>query len=358
MKANDKLNSVHCMRFVAALAVVVHHVTTGLGNQHVLVGAAGVDVFFVISGIVIGLALIKHESAGQFATKRIIRVLPMYWLATAVYAFFRYHTWGEPQPLDLLWRSFLLIPHFGSNWHVIYFPAWTLMYEMLFYAVATAALIAYRQQAFVVCMVLFGAIGLLRIPVPSSPTDAIFSTGICLEFCAGMAIAQLVARGKRVPPTVGALCVIAGIALLWTYQSAVLIIQEDPHAFHLARPLELGVGATLLLLGALSFERARIFENRWLQLGGAASYSIYLTHIITLDFTGVHLDQWGMPAKAHPVFMSCVLIVESLAVGVAIHKLIEVPVLDWLKRACLPSRRNDEPHVSVSLSAGPAKPSQ
>ncbi|MFC6141881.1 acyltransferase family protein [Paraburkholderia silvatlantica] len=353
MRDHEKLNSVHCMRFLAAAAVVVHHVTTGLGNRSVMVGAAGVDVFFIISGIVIGLALIKEEGAYAFAVKRVIRVMPMYWLATAIYAFFRFGVWGEQPPLDLVWRSLLLIPHFGTNWNPIYFPAWTLTFEMLFYVVATVALLIYRHHAFATCLVLFLAIGVLRIAVPGSTTGAIFSTGICLEFCAGMLIAQLIAKEILPRRQFGTICILVALGLLWKFQSAVVIIREDPLAFHLARPLELGIPAALLVWGVLSFEDSPVFQGRFLQLGGAASYSIYLTHIITIDFTRDRLARWGVQAMEHAASMTCMLVALSLIVGIAVHRYVELPLLNWLKNALLSHRSDDHQHVSVSLSAEP-----
>ena len=58
----NKLYSIQFLRFVAAIAVANHHflytlsLATG-SEQHILLGAAGVDVFFVISGVVIGLCI-------------------------------------------------------------------------------------------------------------------------------------------------------------------------------------------------------------------------------------------------------------------------------------------------------------
>jgi len=74
-KSPEKLlYSIQALRFFAAVGVVIHHSLTSLGAQMttVLVGAAGVDVFFVISGVVIG-SMDSRDGVLTFAIKRLIR---------------------------------------------------------------------------------------------------------------------------------------------------------------------------------------------------------------------------------------------------------------------------------------------
>lgn len=338
MTENEKLNSVHCMRFFAAMAVVVHHVTTGFGNKSVMVGAAGVDIFFVISGIVIGMSIVREEAPYSFAVKRFIRVVPLYWIATAVYAIFRIKVWGMSISPDDLVRSFFLWPRFGTDWIAIYYPAWTLTYEMLFYCVASIVLFISRSNAWAVTLAVFTLVGLFRIPVPGAADGAFFSTAICLEFCMGLAFARPIVNGWRPSRMLGAGMLLAGAALLWFNQNDVTLITEQASHFHLARPLGLGIPAMLIVVGMLAFEDAKWLRNRLFDLGGAASYAIYLTHVITLDFTLDRLARMGIEWKAHPLSMQFSLIVVALAAGVATHLYIERPLLGTLKRAFLTKR--------------------
>ena len=55
MRDEQRLYSVHFLRFFASASVVVHHVIARY-EPKLIVGAAGVDMFFIISGLVIGLA--------------------------------------------------------------------------------------------------------------------------------------------------------------------------------------------------------------------------------------------------------------------------------------------------------------
>jgi exopolysaccharide production protein ExoZ len=337
VREEDRLQSVHCLRFVAASGVVLHHITTGFGS-HVMVGAAGVDVFFVISGIVIGLALASGEAALAFATKRFIRVMPLYWLATGAYALFRFWAWGMEPGLGDSVRSLLLWPRFGTEWVPIYFPAWTLTYEMLFYCCASLCLLLFRNVALLGCFAVFSVVAVARIPVPGSTSGAFFSTGVCLEFCAGLLLALLLRRGYRLPQSWGAVAIAIAAALFWVFQDAVLLITEKPNGFHLARPLELGIASTLLLAGALSFERAAIFRSWLARIGGDASYAIYLTHVIAIDFISNELGRHGIRASDHAFLMTPLLFIACLVTGACTHLAIERPLLSALRRALLPAR--------------------
>ena len=100
-RAASRLDSLQILRFFAALLVVIGH------TQHALLerlGAAagryafvpldwglGVDVFFVISGFV--MYYLMHDRFAQagatatFLRRRVVRVVPMYWLFTTLVRF-------------------------------------------------------------------------------------------------------------------------------------------------------------------------------------------------------------------------------------------------------------------------------
>ena len=144
-----RLRNIQAVRFAAALAVVLFHLTflyhdvaamTALGwLRHV--GWAGVDIFFVISGFIIYSVTARLDwSAGApriaavFLARRIVRIYPIYWFYFAVFATFvaigapavfrngwNLDYWPE-QLLLLRWMDHKLIP-----------VAWRLTYEMFFY---------------------------------------------------------------------------------------------------------------------------------------------------------------------------------------------------------------------------------
>jgi peptidoglycan/LPS O-acetylase OafA/YrhL len=70
--AHERLDTVQALRGIAALAVVCNHIPA---IEH---GAFGVDLFFVISGFIV--CHVAAADPGRFMAKRLIRVLPLYWL--------------------------------------------------------------------------------------------------------------------------------------------------------------------------------------------------------------------------------------------------------------------------------------
>jgi len=98
MSEKKNLDSVQILRGVAALAVVIHHACQMVADNgsrpaflnslgHLPeVGAAGVDIFFVISGFI--MVYVPRRAFGQpgaateFWRRRILRIVPLYWIYT------------------------------------------------------------------------------------------------------------------------------------------------------------------------------------------------------------------------------------------------------------------------------------
>jgi peptidoglycan/LPS O-acetylase OafA/YrhL len=72
------LNSIQLLRAFAALSVVLNHYASYAFGVNV--GGFGVDVFFIISGFII--AFIATKNTNYFLLKRIVRVAPLYMVAT------------------------------------------------------------------------------------------------------------------------------------------------------------------------------------------------------------------------------------------------------------------------------------
>src|SRR5690349_18185797 len=84
-------------RAVAALGVVMYHFQVDWqrhigpihGLPNLLWGSAGVDLFFVISGYIMVYASARlfgtRDGPRTFGTRRLIRIVPLYWLVTSAY---------------------------------------------------------------------------------------------------------------------------------------------------------------------------------------------------------------------------------------------------------------------------------
>ena len=147
---------VHLLRAAAALAVmslmrINLRFLMGIGDYvpDFPMGAAGVDLFFVISGFVMVVA--SADLFGQrgappyFFLRRLARIVPLYWLLTGIFVFIlfagRHHSSSWLSASEVV-TSLLFIPHSLPNGAVapVYGLGWTLNYEMMFYVVFSAVL--------------------------------------------------------------------------------------------------------------------------------------------------------------------------------------------------------------------------
>jgi exopolysaccharide production protein ExoZ len=310
---------------------MVHHSLTAFGPNltTVMVGSAGVDVFFVISGVVIGY-MDHDDGVARFAIKRFIRVMPLYWLSTLVYGIFRYYFWHDIPVTGRILHSIFLVPDFSGEWVPIYYPAWTLSFELAFYILFGALLpIAGRRTALAASIIAI-ALSSLPIPVPFE-SGAFFGTPLFLEFGAGLLLAEAIRAGFRLPASLGVLCVglgLAGFAARYGYPADL-------------RPIQWGIPAFLLVLGTLSLEQSRIFYWRPLIVGGDASYALYLFHIPVMEGMVFACAALKIDLQSRFRFIALrelLLLGSALIVGLAIHRFIERPMLEALRKLLLGKR--------------------
>jgi exopolysaccharide production protein ExoZ len=325
MYEKNTIHSIHFLRFIAAFAVVVFHVT-GV-NSKINFGASGVDIFFVISGVVIGLTITSGDSAKNFALKRFIRVMPLYWLATIAMILDEYYSWRVWPKTDDVIRSIFLFPNFGTDWHFIYFPGWTLAYEILFYFGAATSLLIFRNKARAVCLLAFSALAVCRIHVPGSPDSAVVETNMFMEFCAGLVISSAVIKGFVVDRGIGAACIFIACILIW--------LNQHPS---LPRSIAWGIPCVMLVLGVMGFERMAWLRSNFAKIGGDSSYAIYLTHVLTILAIETFSFKHAIPLARHVFATWVVDIVACIVVGVVVHKWIERPMLNFLRGRLLPKR--------------------
>ncbi len=323
-EALGRYDSVQFLRFAAATAVVVHHLSTALGSP-INVFAAGVDVFFVISGFVMAVTTSSRDSAAAFFKRRLIRIYPIYWLATAAYILFKFAAWGDIPAIEDAVRSALLLPQLGVQWHPIYFPAWTLVYEVAFYVLFAGLLLIAPRNFKTLSLVALIALASVNITAPGG--QAYLASNLLLEFAFGIFIGMTV-RFEADRPGLGLIICICGVLLFAANWSSAAT----------ARPIGWGLPAMLIVFGCIRMESLRFFHHRVPILLGDASYSIYLTHITVIQavhFYSARLFGWAIDNSiAATIF---IVFPATLLVGVTVHVAIERPLLHWLRR--LTSRR-------------------
>jgi exopolysaccharide production protein ExoZ len=295
------------------------------------VGRAGVDVFFVISGLIMWRVTAGRDvRPGAFFWRRVTRVAPLYWLASLlVFAVALRWRWFLPE-VKPGWRhlglSLAFIPHLdpvGLPFPTLP-PGWTLDYEAIFYVVFAACLwVPLRRRA--------GAVtGALLVLVTAGflfPQSAYFmgANPMLLQFAVGVGLGVAAQRG-RLPSRAWGLGLILAALLIW------ILVQAGGLFSELFRPLVWGVPAALTVAGALAIELSgpplRLpapLVRAGLTLGDA-SYAIYLFH---LPATAVIAHTLGYD---RPWLFTPVAIAVSVLAGLVVHAWLERPLLAVLRR--------------------------
>jgi exopolysaccharide production protein ExoZ len=335
------LFSLQYLRAIAALGVVVVHAVERRG-WHFDLGQMGVDLFFVLSGLMMWLISDQApRKPGEFFADRLGRIAPTYWLATV----FVLLMWlaGIKAGLDRpeVWhatKSFLFIPAEYPGKEKIYplvIPGWTLNYEMFFYAIFALALLARRMMRLAILTVAIAGLVLAGLILrPDGAIGATYTDPILLEFLVGVWLGVIWTSRVNVGPALCLFLVASGAGLL-----ALL------SATHAPRVLVWGVPAALIVAGiALNERHYAVPKWPWLLLLGDASYSIYLWHFPTNSFW----DRLAQMIHAPAWLAVVIMVVCGTAFGVAAHLLIEKPVRLWLRRRRKRSRISGRPAAQAT----------
>jgi exopolysaccharide production protein ExoZ len=334
------------LRALAALGVVIFHALGLLGTHlgidvaHKSLGAAGVDLFFIISGFIMWVTAIdRDERPGTFAMKRIVRIVPLYWLFTtfvlALVIFKPSLMRSASQDPAHFLASYLFVawPHptmTGRFWPPV-IPGWTLNYEMFFYATVTLSLLLRRAWRIPAIATVLAGLPLVGWLTGASGIAAFYTHPILLEFLFGLTLGVLFTRGYTLEARRAWLVTLLAVAL---FCSVGLLGNDDNRALMWGVPLALLV-AGALELPALASGKARDFSK----LLGDASYSLYLVQFVVLPPASQLL---GRVVKPLPLPLAATVLVVGLvavaiAAGIATYYIAERPMMQfarrWMKRA-------------------------
>jgi exopolysaccharide production protein ExoZ len=334
------LFGVQYLRAVAAIAVVLFHAAERTGF-HFAIGAAGVDVFFVISGFIMWIISDRGDVApGRFLAGRIARVAPTYWLATTVMIFgalaglFPNLQLSVGHVLGSIFFVPTRSPSTGEIWPLLV-QGWTLNYEMFFYAVfALALLLPRRRQLPVVAATFLILVAIGMVLQTDNPLLATYTRPVILEFVAGMVLGRLWTAGRIPGPRIGAAFVALSIAGF-----AAIHVLGLPFDEWTCGPL-----AIALVLGVLSLEaEAPVRPLPLPAFLGDASYSIYLWHTFPISVVATAAARLDFAPPATFALAS----VLGIIAGAAAYLLVERPLL-----AARRGRRAETAGEPVAASGG------
>lgn len=341
-----EIYTIQQLRGAAAIAVLCFHATKKSG-MNFTAGAAGVDVFFVISGFIMWVISARAPIGPfEFLLRRAVRIVPLYWLTTlAVVALAT--TWPPLFPAMKLStahvvQSLLFLPHrdsLGDPYPVIV-PGWTLDYEVFFYLMFALALWGLARRRAMLVSALLTALVLARpFANVADPREATYTDPILLEFVAGLWLGAAWISG-RLPGRV------AGVALFGAGLTGFAVVSALGLEVSSWRLLLWGAPAFAVVAGAVTAERAGLLVRcRVLAHVGDASYSIYLVHglMVSLACRCLALAGIGSGPAVLLAAVSC-----GLAGGLVCHAVVERPLGRLLHRAL---RRRDAERPTPSLVA-------
>jgi peptidoglycan/LPS O-acetylase OafA/YrhL len=341
------LPGIQGLRAVASLLVVVHHaLEESGGGTHpwrspawlTTAGAAGVDIFFVISGfIMLHVSFASRHSPphpGEFLWKRIVRIYPLYLpcaftvltlKAAGFYA--ALHGLGFRDTV----LSLLLLPSDQKLLGV----AWTLVFEMWFYAVFAVALVSRSAAPTIVisASIIAGVILAATFAGAGFAPEfvrAFFGDTIMLEFCAGMGLGYVFLKH----PQIFTKLTLAWVPAFVVIAAAPLFVPHETTGA-LPGPARLfvwGLPAVLILASVLLQKPGRSWWAQLWTLLGNASYAIYLTHPFVMLFyaKALNASQALAALPQAPIVLSVTLV--STALGVLVYLFFERPVMAYTRR--------------------------
>ena len=170
------------LRALAIILVVVYHAALfgfKLPGRIDRFGWIGVDLFFVLSGYLIGgqllaaLARDQRIKLGRFFSRRALRIMPAYFVVLAIY--FLLPAWREyPEMSQPLWKFLLSVQNIALHGGTAFSHAWSLAVEDQFYlALPFLLLFLYRRPRaaiIVPCLIVAGGIGLRTFLAAQNPS--------------------------------------------------------------------------------------------------------------------------------------------------------------------------------------------
>lgn len=274
-------------RGIACIAVVLGHAAYMAGalsgdgastwfTQNT--GPFGVNLFFVLSGYVMGLILRQERrpDALTFLYHRALRIYPPYWVAALLFCAISYYLLNRVvPPFDA--TALLLSPSFLGSYYGV--PAWTLVYEVVFYLLIllailtgatlwqTTALALIWATVIVVVDIVFG-----QLYFHVQPEGYILISALNLFFIVGLLLAVHNIRLASVPTWV----IVMAAGALWMIGALF-----EPTMRRLPPTIFQAASCALFVL---VFARIKPKNSYKLAVSiGNASYGIYLIHMTMMD---------------------------------------------------------------------------
>jgi exopolysaccharide production protein ExoZ len=338
---NPRLNSLQLLRFIASFLVLITH--SGFYVHERLDpsfefwrrGASGVVLFFVISGFVIVISLQNSPSTidwKTFTIKRLLRIVPIYWLATTAKVLVMVVAAGSVlhSNFDLVYiaKSYLFIPSYNpidEKVQPLLGVGWTLVYEMLFYTMFAIALFLRLPPVLFagLIMILLASGSVFKdglLDMQNYPVSYFLLDGIVINFVFGMILGKLFINRVFLPTWISIISAVFG--------ALTIVFELLDHIVWLPPEISIGLSSVLLIWGAFSLEVRHGFRALpQLLFLGEASYSTYLFHPLIVPLVPVMFLKLGL----HNGYLATgVGVCVALAAASFVYVALERPITRFL----------------------------
>ena len=299
-----KINNIQSLRGIAVLFVVFLHlfiVENKYSGFDTLLpdvfqfGNFGVDLFFVISGFVmVTVTQGKFQNVKQslrFLYHRLTRIYPLYWVYTfiALAVFLIKPAWinsSQGNQVNIL-ESFLLLP---SNLLPLVQVGWTLIHEVYFYFVYFLIFLLLPEYLLVYAIGGWGVIVVMAnmFVTTWNPYFNLIFHPLTIEFLSGCLLAVLYYKweGSRFNKQTLIGMAIATLILALTVYEFYRTSTGQVAPLGWMRVMLYGLPAWIITYCLLYAERTGFVLHPYMAQVGDASYSIYLSHLFTINVVG------------------------------------------------------------------------
>lgn len=295
LEKTSYMPSLDGIRGLACLLVLIAHISYiradgSLGAAHgmnAVIGALGVEIFFVLSGFLMGALYLRQsfsfEKAGQYTIARFSRIAPCYYIAitlaiilSQIIPDFRYAMTPE-----MMARTFA----FTSSQNVF----WTMMVEVQFYLFFLLLWAAYdRLYQGRAKLMIFSILLCVCVIATRQYGQITLLTNMLHIFLMGVVAGAAVQNGIVRRVTGNPLFQIAAVSGLVYYIAPI----DNPLAIYNDLTVSLLTATMIMGLSHSTFV-SKIFETVTMRSIGAASFSIYLMH----DMLLYAFKDWGLLAQ-------------------------------------------------------------
>lgn len=346
INASEKIDIIQVLRGIAVVMVIIFHFKDIIPPDGYLrrdfdfffnSGAAGVDLFFVISGFIMVFVTRKLRGgisdAKIFLLKRLLRIWPLYIIATVTYMLVATPnvSYISLTTAKQVVRSILFIPltyvdppYFGYAYLGV---GWSLNYEMYFYLLIAISLLAGKFRWIFFASLIFST--LLILPwidghLTSRPMEAMNYDSLFLNLITNPIIWEFIYG-----VIIGLLYVNSYSARLFQniFQSKTLVFTvitittwQYLSGFYGGHgPFNWGLSMSALFMALVFYNRnSQIQCPSWLVYLGDMSFSVYLWHVpvslfITNFFSYLSLPTFSTGTPAFFLTITLTLVVSHLS---------------------------------------------